>query len=80
MYQERSLIMSTTADMSRAIKTRGKTLLEIDVLHPEENTLNRPTRETCQMIKGQVSTGIKKFFENYYDRRKHRNVLAAWRE
>ena len=53
--------MSSPTDMSRAIKTRGKTLLEIDVLHPEENTLNRPTRETCQMIKGQVGTEIKNF-------------------
>lgn len=53
--------MSSPSDMSRAIKTRGKTLLEIDILHPEENTLNRPTREICQMIKGQVGTGIKNF-------------------
>lgn len=61
MYQESSLIMSSPTDMSRAIKTRGKTLLEIDVLHPEENTLDRPARETCQMIKGQVGTEIKNF-------------------
>lgn len=60
MYQERSLIMSSPSSDVKGNKDQGENVVDIDILHPEENTFNRPTREICQMIKGQVGTGIKK--------------------